>query len=377
MDTLLVVLEGIVVLAAIFFGVRTGGIGLGLWGLVGVAVLVFVFRLTPGAPPIDAMLIILTVVTSAAAMQAAGGVDHLVNVASTLIQRNPAGITFVAPFVAFLFTLGAGTGNIYYPLIPVIYQVAYQNRIRPERPLAVSAVASQLAITASRILAVVVPASLIGLLVAALVELRLGAPLEDDPVFKARVESGQIKPPDPALLALKELKPGAATSAYIFLVAVAAIVLLGVFTQLRPMIPNGNGGFAPLSTTFVIELIMGIAGVAIIGILHVKPAEVVRTSTMTAALTTSQSSATRAILPIGLALHIPTALLVGMWTSVIGIYFFPANGSQLATVGIDETGTTRIGGFVINHSFQLPTIICWVVSAVVGSAIALALFGRS
>ena len=87
MNTLVVVLEAVVVLAAVFFGVRMGGIGLGLWGLVGVAVLVFVFRLPPGAPPIEAMLIILTVVTSAAAMQAAGGVDHLVNVASGLIQR--------------------------------------------------------------------------------------------------------------------------------------------------------------------------------------------------------------------------------------------------------------------------------------------------
>ena len=55
----------------------------------------------------------------------------------------------VAPVVSYLFTLGAGTGHVFYPLLPIIYEVAHENGIRPERPIAVSTIASQQAITAS------------------------------------------------------------------------------------------------------------------------------------------------------------------------------------------------------------------------------------
>src|SRR5262245_65974151 len=112
-----------------------GGIGLGLWGLVGIAILVFIFQLPPGDPPTSSMLIILSVITAASTMQSVGGIDYLVEVAKKILKKNPALITIVAPIVAFAFTMGAGTGFIYYPLIPVIFAVAYANRVRPERPL--------------------------------------------------------------------------------------------------------------------------------------------------------------------------------------------------------------------------------------------------
>ena len=109
-----------------------GGIGLGLWGLVGLAVLVFGFGLPPGDPPTSSMFIILTVITAASTMQSVGGIDYLVEVAKKLLKRKPAYIALIAPIVAFVFTLGAGTGFIYYPLIPVIFAVAYANK-RPAR----------------------------------------------------------------------------------------------------------------------------------------------------------------------------------------------------------------------------------------------------
>ena len=93
MDTLLVVLQAVVVLGAIFLGVRMGGIGLGLWGAAGTAVLVFGFQLDPGSPPVDAFFIIIAVITASAAMQAAGGIDWLVKIASRIIQANPKRIT--------------------------------------------------------------------------------------------------------------------------------------------------------------------------------------------------------------------------------------------------------------------------------------------
>jgi anaerobic C4-dicarboxylate transporter len=113
MNALLIILQGAVVIIAILLGVRTGGIGLGLWGLVGLVILVFIFRLPPGDPPTTSMLIILSVITAAATMQTVGGIDYLVEVAKRILKANPAWITIVAPIVAFAFTLGAGTGFIY------------------------------------------------------------------------------------------------------------------------------------------------------------------------------------------------------------------------------------------------------------------------
>ena len=107
-----ILLQGVVVIVAILLGVRTGGIGLGLWGLVGLAVLVFGFGLPPGEPPGTSMLIILAVITAASTMQAVGGIDYLVEVAKKLLKQRPAYIALIAPIVAFIFTLGAGTGFI-------------------------------------------------------------------------------------------------------------------------------------------------------------------------------------------------------------------------------------------------------------------------
>ena len=194
MDNLVVVLEGLVVLAAIFLGVRMGGIGLGLWGVAGTAVLVFGFQMDPGSPPVDAFFIIIAVITASAAMQAAGGIDWLVSIASRIIQANPKRITIVAPLVSFFFTVGAGTSNIYFALIPVINETAYRNGIRPERPLASSTVTSALGITASPvsaamaayltllpksftltdILTITIPASIVACIVTSFVQQRIG-----------------------------------------------------------------------------------------------------------------------------------------------------------------------------------------------------------
>ena len=115
-------------------GTRAGGVGVGLWGGLGTFVLVFIFGEAPGEPPAAAMAIILAVVTTAALMQAAGGIDWMVAVAARVIEKRPKQITLIAPLTAFLFSVGAGTSNIIYPLLPVIYDVSYKNGIRPSRP---------------------------------------------------------------------------------------------------------------------------------------------------------------------------------------------------------------------------------------------------
>lgn len=448
MHSVVIALEGLVVLLMIFMGTRTGGIGLGVWGGVGVFILVFIFRTSPGSPPIDAVLIILSVILASATMQAAGGVDWLVAVATKLIQRNPKRITLIAPIVSCLFTMGAGTGNVYYPLIPVISDLSAANGVRPERPLAVASVASQLGIAASpvsaamavmvslmepkgfslpKILAIVVPATFVGIVAAALVVSRRGPELRDDPEYKRRIESGELDIEalrEAALAPPAELPRSAGRSAQLFLVGVVAIIVLGIFSGLRPQIATADGGKSALSVTITIELIMFVVTVAIILLCRVKAADISQASILSAgiiaivalfglawmtdtfiaanastitnglgdvirhapwaftfilfavaAMTTSQSGATKSIVPIGIALSVNSALLVAMWPAVIGIYFFPANGSQIAAVNFDRTGTTKIGRYVVNHSFMLPMLVAWVVSVLVGMGIALLFFG--
>src|SRR5918993_2207192 len=141
------VLELVVLLAAIAIGARAGGVGMGLWGGVGLAVLVFGFGAAPGAIPGEVLLIILTVIMAASAMEAAGGIDYLVRIAAGIIRKSPPQVTPIAPVVAYVFTVLAGAGHIFYPLLPVIYEVSMKGRVRPERPIAVATIASQQAVT--------------------------------------------------------------------------------------------------------------------------------------------------------------------------------------------------------------------------------------
>lgn len=447
MDTALILLQGAVVIVAILLGVRTGGIGLGLWGLVGLAVLVFVFGLPPGDPPTSSMFIILMVITAASTMQSVGGIDYLVNVARSILKKNPAYITLIAPLVAFVFTMGAGTGFIYYPLIPVTYAVAYANRVRPERPLGVSGTASQFAITASPvsaamatlvgllepvgfdigdILIVVVPASIIATIVASLVAMRSGPELDDDPEYQRRLAAGEIQTIDMSMLESKELPPEAKRSTFIFLAGIGVIVLLAMVEKLRPAFPDAAGEMVPLSTSIVIQIVMGVTATVIVLTCGVKIREVVTQSTMTSgliglialfgiawladtwiganetaivnamgdlvdqwrwfiaiaifivgALTTSQAAALAAIVPIGLALNVPPQYLAAFSLACIGIYFFPANGSQVTSIATDETGTTGISKYAIWHSFSMPMFVMWLVGTVIAMVIATLVYGTS
>ena len=136
--TFTLIVQLVVLLAAIALGARAGGVGMGLWGGLGLAILVFGFRAAPGSIPGEVLLIVLTVIMAASAMEAAGGIDYLVRIAAGIIRRSPRHVTLVAPVVSYAFTFLAGTGHIFYPLLPVIYEVAMKGRVRPERPIAVS-----------------------------------------------------------------------------------------------------------------------------------------------------------------------------------------------------------------------------------------------
>ena len=99
------------VLVAIIIGARLGGIGLGVMGGIGLAILTFGFGLQPTSPPIDVMLMIAAVISAASCMQAAGGLDYMVKLAERLLRKNPSQVTILSPIVTYLFTFVAGHGT--------------------------------------------------------------------------------------------------------------------------------------------------------------------------------------------------------------------------------------------------------------------------
>jgi anaerobic C4-dicarboxylate transporter DcuA/anaerobic C4-dicarboxylate transporter DcuB len=433
----LIALEGLVVIGFIALGVRTGGLGLGLWGGVGTLILVFVFGLDPGSPPFDAMLIIVAVISAAAAMQAAGGVDYMVVIASKALRARPKSINFVAPYVSYLLCILTGTSNTFYSIIPVINEVSYANKIRPERPLAGSTVASALGITSSpvaaamatilplvevyhynlvQVLAITIPASIVGIFVMSLVMSRHGKDLEQDEEYRRRVAAGEVR--EPASSDDIVIQQYAKRSVAIFLGAVLVICLFGLFEGIRPTVATEDGGFEPLAVTPIIQMVMLTAAALILMFAKVKASDVPRQSIFAsgmvamialfgiawmadtfiannedaivgalgglvgrwpfmiaiaifavAALTTSQSAATRTMVPLGLALGIGAGYMIAMWTAVSGVLFLPANGTQIAAAEADTTGTTTLGKRVIDHSFQLPLQVAWIVTALTGIAI--------
>ena len=268
-------LQLLVVLVAIIIGARLGGIGLGVMGGVGLAILSFVFGLQPTAPPIDVMLMIAAVIAAASCMQAAGGLEYMVKVAEHILRRNPAKVTILSPIVTYLFTFIAGTGHIAYSVLPVIAEVARETKIRPERPLGIAVIASQQAITASPIsaatvallgllagfdislfdiLKVTVPATLIGVLVGAFCSMKVGKELEDDPEYQRRLKEGMIEEVTQESTRIENLSK-ARISVLIFLLATFLIVLFGSIDSLRPSF-EVNGQVTMLNMPSIIEIIM-------------------------------------------------------------------------------------------------------------------------
>jgi anaerobic C4-dicarboxylate transporter DcuB len=302
------------VLTAILLGIRRGGIALGLIGGLGVALLVFVFRTPPSEPPIAVMLIILAVVTASATLQVAGGLDYLVQLTERLLRAHPKRVTLLAPFCTFFLTVCVGTGHAVYALLPVIADVALKTRIRPERPMAISSVASQMGITASPVAAAVttflgysakmgtpvtiydiikitLPAGLVGVLVAALWSLNRGKDLDQDPDFQARLADPAFRAQlDLSVTTLdKKLPPRAKLSVALFFGGVLFIVLLALRDtfanagyHLPHILPLVDGKPVPMTT--VVQMVMLGFGAFILFSTNVKAADIAKSQVFTAGM---------------------------------------------------------------------------------------------
>ncbi|HET9598234.1 MAG TPA: anaerobic C4-dicarboxylate transporter [Anaeromyxobacteraceae bacterium] len=441
-------IELAVVLGMIVVGARLGGLGLGIMGGLGTAVLVFAFGEAAAEPPVDVMLMIAAVVTAAAGLQASGGMDYLVDLATRALRKRPSAVTFVAPMVAYAFTLFAGTGHVAYAILPVIAEVSRESGVRPERPLSISVIASQQAITASPIsaatvamlgllpghpslgiiLAVCIPATLIGCGMGAIMASRMGKDLSEDPEYLRRLSQGLLDaggaaPAKKAPATARSVGAAAAKdpartrprlSVVFFLLAVITVVVLGSFPELRTWSDGGGKprvlGMAPaiemvmLGTAALIavgcganvekmasgsvfragvQAVIAIFGIAWMGDTFFKgnldqiqgPLQGVVTSHpwlfavalfAMSILLYSQAATVRSLMPLGVQLGLPAGVLTGMFPAVNGYFFIPNYPTIVAAINFDRTGTTRIGKYVLNHSFMLPGLVATAGSVVAG-----------
>ncbi|MDR0366900.1 MAG: anaerobic C4-dicarboxylate transporter [Bifidobacteriaceae bacterium] len=410
-----------VVLVAIFLGARLGSVAIGMAGGLGVLALGVL-----GVPvkfadiPFDVIGIIMSVIAAISAMQMAGGLEWLVALADKLLRKKPNRVTLYAPLITYFMTLMAGTGHTAFSTLPVIAEVAKENKVRPSRPLSISVVSSQVAITASpvsaatvlmadllepkgvsylQLLAVAIPSSLIAVVAVSFVAARLGKPLEQDEEYQRRLAAGMIKH-----RGATDFEPpkGARASVLIFLagiicvMAYATIISPSVGWIKDPWIPRTEGIMITMLAVATVIVMVGrfeaakvaststfrsgmsasvcVLGVAWLGttfvnhneaaimdlagnVLASQPWLLAVVLFFASALLYSQAATAKALVPTAIAMGVPTIGVVASFAAVSGLFVLPTYPTLIAAVEMDETGSTRIGRFVFNHPFMIPGVL--------------------
>lgn len=430
-----------ILIGMILIGSQMKGIGLGVMGMLGLAIFVLIFGMKPGDPPIDVMLVIMAIVTTAATLQACGGLDYLVQLAEKIIRSNPSKIVFIGPFTVYFFCLFAGTAHLLYSLLPIIAEVSAKKRIRPERPLSASVIASHMAITGSPmsaataafaailaypsalidVMKICIPACIIGILFACFAVLKKGKDLEKDPEFIEKMKDPEFaRSLDGDTGAQIELRKGAKTSVIIFGIAVLLIVLAGAFPHLLPgfdpgeasLIMKANGQLQMVTVISIITLsasalmmlitktsavevtkmslfssmataVVSVFGVVWMSATFMKHNEVVIKTFLSeivtahpwtfaiavfilGALMFSQAATTKTMMPLGMSLGMVHPSLIAIFPAVNSDFVLPGYPTLLAAINFDRTGTTKIGKFVVNHSFMIPGLVAVITAVACG-----------
>lgn len=336
-------------------------------------------------------------------------------------------------------------------MFPIIYDISIKEGIRPERPMAVASIASQMGICASpasvavvsvvamlgavnfpasvvTILSITIPATFIGVIVAGVWSMRRGKELANTPDFQARIQDPEqrayIYEENKEASVVKELPRTAYWATIIFLLGILVIALFGSFpNQLLPLVPNAKGLWKPLSMTPTIQIAMLVMAALILLVCKVKVSDVTSGSVFKSGmiavvsvygvawmaetyfgayipqfkttlssvvvehpwtyalvlfiiskLVNSQAAALAIVVPMGLSVGVDPLIVLSFVPACYAYFVLPTYPSDLACIGFDRSGTTRIGKFVINHSFIIPGIIGVFTSCVVGYFIAHAMF---
>ena len=328
--------------------------------------------------------------------------------------------------------------------MPIVCDIALKKGIRPERPCGVASIASQVGITCSpiaaavvafvtisnangfditipRVLMVSIPACLCGLMAAAAASYHRGLDLDKDPVFQSKIADPLMRDyvyGGGATTLDKNIPPEAKRAVYIFLLALAVIVM---FAAVPSLLPSWDG--KALKMNIVIQIVMisaaalmiifckaspkkAVAGpvwqsgmvavVAIYGIAWLAdtyfsnymdtmqamltdivkdyPWSIALVFFLVSVLINSQGAVVVAMLPLAYSLGIAGPVLLGVLPSVYGYFFIPNYPSDIATVNFDRSGTTVIGKYLLNHSFMMPGLICVTTSTIVAYLLSMVFF---
>ncbi len=410
-----------IMMGVILVGTRLQGIGLGIMGGLGLAIFTFMLHVKPTHPPMDVLMIVMAIITSSGALEASGGLHYLTQAAEYMIRKYPHSITFISPLVAYTFTFLGGTGHTVYALLPVIANVAKDIGVRPSRPLSMAVIAAQqaviaspistptmlavgllapLGITPTEILRVCLPATIGGVILAALLTNKLGNALDTDLINQQKSTQTRVNTPHveqgitDANLAKRSLG--------LFFLGVCCVIVLGTWSNLRPSWEL-EGICHTLDMSRIITIIMLSITALIVITCSLDPKRLVKTHVFTSGiqaiisilgitwlgdtfitanrtailslaqyqleqapwkfglllflmsiLLVSQAATVRAILPLGIILGLSGKSLLATLPAVNGVFFLPNYPTILAAINIDSTGTTRVGKFIVNHSFMIP-----------------------
>ena len=263
------------------------------------------------------------------------------------------------------------------------------------------------------ILMISIPCTLLGVIAGAFYSLRVGKELVDDPEYQRRLAAGDFEH-DHYQTAEVENPRKAALAVAIFLLATLGIVLFGSIEAIRPKFIT-EAGTVTMEMSHIIEVLMltaaalillctktdGIraaqgsvfsagmqAVVAIFGIAWMGDTfiagnmETLKGNIMDivtqmpwlfglalfvmSILLFSQAATIRALLPLGIALGIPPYLLIALFPAVNGYFFIPNYPTVVAAINFDRTGTTRIGKYILNHSFMITGLVATIVAVALG-----------
>ena len=319
----LMIIQLCIVLGALWVGSRYGSLALGAISGIGLAILVFGFGLQPGTPPTDVIYIIIAAVTCAGIMQASGGMEWLIQIAEKLLRKHPDRITFLAPLTTFFLTVLVGTGHVVYTLMPIICDIALKKGIRPERPCGVASIASQVGITCSpiaaavvafvsisnannfditipRVLMISIPACICGLMAAAAASYRRGLDLDKDPEFQKKIADPVQREyiyGSGATTLDKEIPQSAKNAVFIFLGALAVIVLFAALPDLLPSYPT-------------IKVVKGAGDVMIVGGTKVSASALAKAGVVASGLTETGTVVLKMNLVIQIVMISAAALMI-------------------------------------------------------------------
>lgn len=349
-------LEIVIMVAFIVYGlVKGGALGSGLSAIVALFIMLFIFKLPPSEPPVKAVLIIISIGVASGALQASGGMDYMISVATKIIRRFPKAITLVAPLVCFLFVFGMGTAMISLSLEPIIAETAIKSKVNPRAALVSSVLASNMALLCSpassstafvimllmpfgismgTYLGIVLPATLLSIILLSLILMAINKkiPFSESTLVEGEEQLAEVTTHD----------KNAKYSTVVFLFCVLGIIIFGLFPTLLPQY-TVNGESVKIATADLVQMFMYLSAALNLYFFKVNAKKILNAPATMNALAAS---------------------LVVLGAGWIGGTIFGSPGNQ-------ETLTTSLGAILGNYPWFI-IILCSFVAMIIGAQTAVA-----